>query len=86
MTHFTLTPAYGRDYRSKAAVIADLNGNRDFITQPWGQYINLEQLVQSHASTVNVRYQRLTKVAVFTIPELRKMRVASETAGKTVSA
>lgn len=69
MTHFTLTPAYGRDYRSKAAVIADLNGNRDFIAQPWGQYINLEQLVQSHASTVNVRYQRMTKVTVLKIKD-----------------
>jgi hypothetical protein len=27
----TLLPAYGRDYKSKAAIADDLNNNKDFI-------------------------------------------------------
>ena len=30
MTTLTLQPAYGRDYKSKAAVLADWNDNKDF--------------------------------------------------------
>lgn len=69
MAHFTLTPAYGRDYKSKAAVIADLNAGKDFTAQPMGRYINLPQLVEAYATTINVRYQRLTKVTVLRIKD-----------------
>jgi len=62
----TLTPAYGRDYTSKAKALADLKANKDFIindiTSRWdGKPINLEQIDQP----VMIRYQRLTKVFVY---------------------
>jgi len=62
----TLTPAYGRDYTSKAKVMADLKANKDFIINEFGNRydgkpINLEQIDQP----VMIRYQRLTKVFVF---------------------
>jgi hypothetical protein len=64
--HFTLTPAYGRDYKSKAEVEADFLANKDFLNQSYGEPrprpINREQIPPG--STVNVRYARMTKVAV----------------------
>ena len=62
----TLTPAYGRDYKSKDAVIADLLAGMDFVTQPDGRYINLEQLP---FTAVSVRYDRLRKQFVFRRPK-----------------
>ena len=32
----TLTPAYGRDYRSKAAIVEDLNAGLDFMLNTYG--------------------------------------------------
>ena len=40
MAYHTLTPAYGRVYTSKAAVIADWKGNKDFRHEITGQYLN----------------------------------------------
>ena len=57
-----LTPAYGRDYPSKAKVLVDLNANLDFnghfMTAV--QYINLEQIADG--SRFTVRYGKLLKV------------------------
>lgn len=61
-TDMTLTPAYGRDYKNKAAVLGDLNTGKDFITQPSGRYANGEDLKQE--GEVNVRYAKLRKVLV----------------------
>ena len=60
----TLLPAYGRDYKSKQAVIADFDANKDFILSQFGspddgRYINREQ-VEGHE--VWFRYAKLTKV------------------------
>lgn len=68
----TLTPAYGRDYRSKAAVQRDLHEDNDFILHdvfsPWdGRPVNLPQLIEAGYTDVNVRYSKLRKVAVFRI-------------------
>ncbi len=69
----TLTPAYGRDYKSQAAIIADLKAGKDFVFNCFGhaddgRYVNLEQLQPERGSRmVRVRYARLTKVAGFTI-------------------
>jgi hypothetical protein len=64
--HFTLVPAYGRDYKSKAEVEADFLANKDFLNQsfdePRPRPINREQIPPG--STVNIRYARMTKVAV----------------------
>ena len=62
----TLTPAYGRDYKSKAAVLIDWNKGLDFIindiSSPWdGKPCNRQDLKNE---TVKFRYSRLTKVFV----------------------
>ena len=66
----TLTPAYGRDYKSKAAVQADWDGNKDFIIADFGhpysgKPANKSALVQE-TTQVQIRYGQLRKVAVFT--------------------
>lgn len=60
--YHTLTPAYGRDYKSKAAILVDFNAGKDFILQPQGLPINNAQIAQG--VTVNIRYAQLRKVAV----------------------
>ena len=60
---FTLTPAYGRVYTSKAAVLKDYNADLDFIAQPSGKYINRSDIANDLAVFVKVRYgKRLEKV------------------------
>ena len=66
----TLTPAYGRDYKSKAAVEADIKAGKDFILNEYGSTwdgkpVNLEQL--RGCLKVNVRFGNLRKVAVVTV-------------------
>ena len=72
-----LVPAYGRAYKSKAAIIADLEAGKDFtiadMSSPWdGSYINLEQ-IQSHGGIkeVTVRYKQLRSVTVINITKLQ---------------
>jgi hypothetical protein len=67
-----LVPAYGRDYKSKASVQADLDADLDFtiadISSPWnGRYVNKSQLVDAGYKQITVRYSRLRKVAVIDI-------------------
>lgn len=62
----TVTPAYGRDYKSAKAVKADWLAGKDFIVadmfSQWdGKPVNREQLV---GQSVTVRYCKLTKVCV----------------------
>ena len=57
----TLTPAYGRDYKSLKEVKADFDANKDFILQPEGCYINKEQIAVG--TVVNIRYKKLTMIA-----------------------
>lgn len=61
----TLTPAYGRDYKSKAAVLADWDANKDFIiadiSSQWdGKSANKADL--NGQSGLMIRYQKLTKI------------------------
>ncbi len=63
----TITPAYGRDYRSKKQVIEDWNGGKDFVIADMihpdcGRYINRPDAVRGKVGTVNVRYDKLRKV------------------------
>jgi hypothetical protein len=65
-----LVPAYGRDYKSKAAVQADLDADTDFMiadaSSPWdGKPVNAAQLRESGETSVTIRYANLRKVAVF---------------------
>jgi len=66
----TLTPAYGRDYKSKKALLADFNANKDFIVndmfgplKQWdGKPVNKPQLKEHGITKVMIRYKRLTQV------------------------
>ena len=67
MQHAILTPAYGRDYKSKRAIAADLNSGSDFVLQPQGCYANDESLADMDCTAVNVRYKSMRSVAVLTL-------------------
>jgi len=63
----TLTPAYGRDYRSKKAVLEDFDADKDFIindiTNRWdGKPVNKAQLVKAKQRVVYIRYGKLRRV------------------------
>lgn len=56
-----ISPAYGRDYRSKKATLEDFNANRDFkvesINSPYcGKYCNRRDLERLGVKTVEIRY------------------------------
>jgi len=62
----TLTPAYGRDYNSKNAVLTDFLDDKDFIlndmSSKWdGKPINRPQITENE---VRVRYKNSTRVVV----------------------
>lgn len=69
-----LLPAYGRDYKSRAAVLADLKAGKDFAYSAFGgaraRPINLPQILAAEVGTVTVRYSANRKVAVFKRSEL----------------
>ena len=71
MYWLTLVPAYGRDYKSQAAVKKDFEANKDFkvcdMSSPWdGAAVNKTDLLNYSDAPVNVkvRYNRLTKLMV----------------------
>ena len=63
MIDYTLTPARGRDYRSKKAVIADLEAQKDFLIQPEGRYCNLASFPKG--TVLKIRYQKIRKVMIY---------------------
>lgn len=56
--------AYGRDYKSKAAAVADWDAGKDFVIRSFGpdsgRYVNKPAV----AGSVNIRYANDRKVAV----------------------
>ena len=69
----TLTPAYGRDYRSAKAAKADFLGGMDFviadISDPYdGKPANLQDMRDAGISEVTLRFQNLTKLTVVKVP------------------
>lgn len=73
-----VVPAYGRDYKSKSAIEADLVADKDFRISDMsagrddGRYVNLSQLVEGQYDEVTVCYKKLAQVAVFKIDLLAK--------------
>ena len=62
----TLGPAYGRDYKSAAAVKADWAENRDFIIRDYfhpsdGKPTSREDWI---GKTVAIRYAKLTRIVL----------------------
>ena len=71
----TLTPAYGRDYKSRAAIITDLKAGKDFAYSAFGagvraRPINLPQILETGVASISVRYAGSRKVAVIKRSEL----------------
>jgi len=65
----TLTPAYGRDYKSQKEVLADFNGGKDFIFNDItslddGRYVTKTGLERTSVRSVQIRYGKLRKVMV----------------------
>ncbi len=66
-------PAYGRDYRSRKAVLADLKKNLDFsirdISCPWDGRVASLQDIEGDYKQIVVRYGKmLRRSAVFELP------------------
>ena len=66
----TLLPAYGRDYKSKKAIIEHLNNNKDFLESTTRKYINKQQLKELNISSFNVRYDNHRKITNIKIKDL----------------
>ena len=65
----TLTPAYGRDYKSKKAVIVDIEENKDFIYKDFTSRWNGKPCSPSDfkGQSIKFRYSKLTKIFVHKI-------------------
>lgn len=62
----TITGSYGRDYKSKAALLNDWNAGRDFQDSWSGQQINRSDADQLKVTTIQARYNGLRSVTVLT--------------------
>lgn len=62
--YVTVVPAYGRDYKSKAAVMEDWNAGKDFKVEGFigSGYINKDD--KPSDVTLEVRYDGLRKVCL----------------------
>lgn len=63
----TLTPAYGRDYKSAKEAKAAYNAGDDFVLNSFdgsSGYINKEQVDELKPRYINIRYSELRKVTV----------------------
>ena len=67
----TLLPAYGRDYKSKKAIIDDLNNNKDFLESTSLKAINKQQFKELNISSFNVRYDQQRKIINIKINDLK---------------
>lgn len=66
----SISPAYGRDYKSKAAVIDDFKSGKDFIIHPYNApntYCSIRDFAPN--VIVNIRYNKLQRVAPYTVGE-----------------
>jgi hypothetical protein len=64
----TLTPAYGRDYKSQKAVKVDFDADKDFIVADFmhpscGSYANKSDL-EGEYKEIYIRYHDLRKIMV----------------------
>ena len=66
MTHMTLLPAYGRDYKSRAEAVADWLADKDFEDASWdatGRFVNRPQV--DDGTDVIIRFKRATQLVSF---------------------
>ena len=64
MRYVSAVPAYGRDYTSKKAVLADWNSGKDFRIENMqlSGYVNKDD--KPADMQLNIRYKNLTQIAV----------------------
>ena len=72
MRSITISPAYGRDYTSKAKALADWDANKDFVIQDMrlSGYVNKGQvpdLIRDGITAIQLRYNLMTKVIILKI-------------------
>lgn len=74
MGHYTVTPAYGRDYNSQKEAKADFLGGKDFelMATPkgpnfLGRYCSVEDM--EPGEKVHIRYRKNTQVVVVEVPK-----------------
>jgi len=62
MVYLSAVPAYGRDYKSQKAVLADWNAGKDFYVEDmrWSGYVSKGDL--GNGVVLNIRYDKLRKV------------------------
>ena len=65
----TVVPAYGRDYKNKAAAIADWEAGKDFYIQAYnlsGYCSNrdVEAFKKEGITGINIRYKKLQNIAI----------------------
>ena len=59
----TLLPAYGRDYKNKAAIIEDINSEKDFLMSSFKPALfNKSQLISKGFKSIVIRYANERKV------------------------
>ena len=61
-----LTPAYGRDYKSKKAIQADFDAGKDFLMSS-GSYVDQKSLAAEGVHKIMARYAKQTKVTTLTV-------------------
>ncbi len=67
----TVTPAYGRDYKSKAAALADWDAGKDFIISTTGQSVNKPNVARySPGEEVRIRFNKLRSVVIVQSPSI----------------
>ena len=69
MHSITISPAYGRDYRSKKEAESAFQENQDFIVESVmsgyaGSYCNLADLKAGRIKSVEIRYAKKAKVTI----------------------
>jgi hypothetical protein len=72
LTDGTITPAYGRDYKSKKAAIEDFEAGKDFVYNKMGEqgYCSIRDF--EPGSTIMIRYKKLTMVTPYKVKETMK--------------
>ncbi len=63
-----LTPAYGRDYKSKKELLEDFDANKDFRT-PSGSMVSKSDLIHMGHKSISVRYNKLRNSTSIKIEE-----------------
>lgn len=63
LNEICVIPAYGRDYRSKIAVLEDWNNGKDFKVVPYGCYVSKKDIPEI-TQTITFKYSKLQKMFV----------------------